>query len=268
MDQVLQGQYFNNLYDLSNRFLSFYSGKKTNYLNIAGEKPAVESIAINIVNKVKNSNYPLSSNEEYTYDFGEAGGEDKLNFSLYTFLTQAQIDDIKIRFKALPRNMFDSFIDELMPKINDITVDYITMPKEIQREAVASNLLEIYNQVNLEEFNRVKAAGIITGDVWAYERMKQEAIDLAEAQLKYQESGLEAELSAAALVQEERAKQRSDFEVRYMNLVKIGDPVLEIQRSAAFKLLLDQGDFETADHILQFYESLSEEFNLALQTKV
>jgi hypothetical protein len=197
-----------------------------------------------------------------------------IDVSLNTFLTQAQIDDLYVKFKMITRKVFDNFIVSVLAPIVDIPIPTLievygnpqpityTLKKEILKEALRTNMVELFNKANLEEALKANMTPI------NWEGQKVTAFYAAQAQAEIEKNVIFQPIIESGLSTDQKAFIRSNLEARYVKLPKIADEAIDLQRTIAIQLLLDQEKFQLVSDIILFYETLTDTMKNVLQTQV
>ena len=187
-------------------------------------------------------------------------------------MSPEQLDDLKKRFKALPRALFDSFMDKLFQdyqptaglplatlqmiqqRIEDTTVQQrITEDlRNVEKKTIYALFLDLFNEVNeAEQLTR----GI--ADPWEWEIQKASMFYTAQAEGNLRATNPEFFLDNGQGLDQDKFILRQGLEQRAVKVgEKIADQAYKIQFLASINMLLDQEQFDACNLIIATYEGL------------
>lgn len=180
-----------------------------------------------------------------------------VDFDINTLMSPEQLLDLSTRFRMIPRQTLNSLIDTILVNIQGAG----GVSDTDMREAVRTNLINIFNRVNLDEMSKQGVS-----DPWDWEQIKMEAQFRANAEKEFNENqpSIDELLNLESMTEKAFQEKRAELERRYVLLPQIADLELQLQRTLAFNLLLDKKSYANAENVLLFYETLSDDMKQVL----
>lgn len=200
----------------------------------------------------------------YLYMFGDpipgydgVPGKDVVN--LEQAVPYEQIADYRIRFRMMPRQVFDVMMAQAIAN-TDVQGNLALalkslneMMNQIDKKTIYALMLDLFNEVN-------QAAMIENGisDPWVWEAKKMEALYHTQANADLAASSPDLFLQTGDGTDYTKIIMREALEKRAVKVSeKIPDEAYKIQFLLSIKFLLDKESFSDCDLILKAYESLN-----------